>query len=101
MRPVYIIDGARTPFLKARSGLGPFTPVVCVGALREGVVDDADIADGAMIFGAGFAPFRGGPLHYAKTRGVDNVVSTLRDLSQKYGKRFAPDPGWDQLKKRA
>ncbi|HEY4862572.1 MAG TPA: acetyl-CoA C-acyltransferase, partial [Xanthobacteraceae bacterium] len=27
MRPVYIIDGARTPFLKARSGPGPFTPV--------------------------------------------------------------------------
>jgi acetyl-CoA C-acetyltransferase len=26
-RPVYIIDGARTPFLKARSGPGPFTPV--------------------------------------------------------------------------
>jgi acetyl-CoA C-acetyltransferase len=26
-RPVYVIDGARTPFLKARSGPGPFTPV--------------------------------------------------------------------------
>src|SRR3982075_2655088 len=26
-RPVFIIDGARTPFLKARSGPGPFTPV--------------------------------------------------------------------------
>jgi acetyl-CoA C-acetyltransferase len=26
-RPVYIVDGARTPFLKARSGPGPFTPV--------------------------------------------------------------------------
>lgn len=26
-RPVYIIDGARTPFMKARSGPGPFTPV--------------------------------------------------------------------------
>ena len=27
MRPAYIIDGSRTPFLKARSGPGPFTPV--------------------------------------------------------------------------
>jgi acetyl-CoA C-acetyltransferase len=27
LRPVYIIDGSRTPFLKARSGPGPFTPV--------------------------------------------------------------------------
>jgi acetyl-CoA C-acetyltransferase len=26
-RPIYIIDGSRTPFLKARSGPGPFTPV--------------------------------------------------------------------------
>ena len=26
-RPVYIVDGSRTPFLKARSGPGPFTPV--------------------------------------------------------------------------
>jgi len=27
LRPAYIIDGSRTPFLKARSGPGPFTPV--------------------------------------------------------------------------
>ena len=74
---------------------------VCVGALREGVVDNADVVDGAMIFGTGFAPFRGGPLHYAKARGIGNVVSTLQGLSEKYGKRFSPDPGWDQLKKRA
>src|SRR4030088_2474578 len=26
-RPVFIIDGSRTPFLKARSGPGPLTPV--------------------------------------------------------------------------
>ncbi len=26
-RPVYVVDGARTPFLKARGGPGPFTPV--------------------------------------------------------------------------
>src|ERR1700747_3867398 len=26
-RPVFIMDGSRTPFLKARSGPGPFTPV--------------------------------------------------------------------------
>jgi acetyl-CoA C-acetyltransferase len=26
-RPVFIVDGSRTPFLKARTGPGPFTPV--------------------------------------------------------------------------
>jgi 3-hydroxyacyl-CoA dehydrogenase/enoyl-CoA hydratase/3-hydroxybutyryl-CoA epimerase len=36
--------------------------------LREAVVDDADLVDAGMIFGTGFAPFRGGPLHYAASR---------------------------------
>jgi len=36
-------------------------------ALAEGVVDDADLVDAGAIFGAGFAPFRGGPLQYART----------------------------------
>jgi 3-hydroxyacyl-CoA dehydrogenase/enoyl-CoA hydratase/3-hydroxybutyryl-CoA epimerase len=71
---------------------------VCVGALREGIVENADVLDGAMIFGTGFAPFRGGPIHYAKDRGVDEIVSTLKSLEQKFGKRFTPDPGWDKIK---
>lgn len=71
---------------------------VCIAALREGIVDDADAVDGAMIFGTGYAPFRGGPLNYARTRGVDNVVSTLRALAERFGGRFAPDTGWDGFK---
>ena len=34
--------------------------------LKEGVVADGDLLDGGMIFATGFAPFRGGPMHYAK-----------------------------------
>ena len=64
---------------------------VCVACLREGIVDNADGVDGAMIFGIGYAPFRGGPLNYARSRGTDNVVSTLRALAEKFGGRFAPD----------
>jgi 3-hydroxyacyl-CoA dehydrogenase/enoyl-CoA hydratase/3-hydroxybutyryl-CoA epimerase len=30
----------------------------------EGIVADADLIDAGLIFGTGFAPFRGGPLHY-------------------------------------
>ncbi|MGY3696324.1 3-hydroxyacyl-CoA dehydrogenase/enoyl-CoA hydratase/3-hydroxybutyryl-CoA epimerase [Bradyrhizobium sp. USDA 3240] len=71
---------------------------VCVAALREGIVDDPDMVDGAMIFGTGYAPFRGGPLNYARTRGVDSVVSALRALAQKFGDRFAPDAGWETFK---
>ena len=33
-------------------------------SLDEGVVESADLVDAGMIFGTGFAPFRGGPLHY-------------------------------------
>ena len=54
---------------------------VCVACLREGIVDNADVVDGAVIFGTGYAPFRGGPLNYARTRGVENVVSTLEALT--------------------
>jgi 3-hydroxyacyl-CoA dehydrogenase / enoyl-CoA hydratase / 3-hydroxybutyryl-CoA epimerase len=68
---------------------------VCVACLREGIVDNADVVDGAMIFGTGYAPFRGGPLNYARTRGPENVVSTLRALEAKFGGRFAPDAGWE------
>jgi 3-hydroxyacyl-CoA dehydrogenase/enoyl-CoA hydratase/3-hydroxybutyryl-CoA epimerase len=32
--------------------------------LQEGIVADADLVDAGLIFGTGFAPFRGGPLHY-------------------------------------
>jgi 3-hydroxyacyl-CoA dehydrogenase / enoyl-CoA hydratase / 3-hydroxybutyryl-CoA epimerase len=71
---------------------------VCVACLREGIVDDADMVDGAMIFGTGYAPFRGGPLNYARTRGAENVASTLRQLAAKFGGRFTPDAGWESFK---
>jgi 3-hydroxyacyl-CoA dehydrogenase/enoyl-CoA hydratase/3-hydroxybutyryl-CoA epimerase len=70
---------------------------VCVACLREGVVADEDTIDGAMIFATGFAPFRGGPLHYARTHGVADISSTLVRLSQRYGERFFPDAGWNKL----
>ena len=33
-------------------------------ALADGVVESADLVDAGVIFGTGFAPFRGGPLHF-------------------------------------
>jgi 3-hydroxyacyl-CoA dehydrogenase/enoyl-CoA hydratase/3-hydroxybutyryl-CoA epimerase len=69
----------------------------CVSCLREGVVADEDTVDGAMVFATGFAPFRGGPLRYARSRGVANIRAELERLAQRYGERFWPDPGWDRL----
>jgi 3-hydroxyacyl-CoA dehydrogenase/enoyl-CoA hydratase/3-hydroxybutyryl-CoA epimerase len=69
-----------------------------VAVLRERIVDDADLVDAGIIFGAGFAPFRGGPLQYAKTRGIDAVVARLEELRTAHGERFAPDAGWQLLR---
>jgi 3-hydroxyacyl-CoA dehydrogenase / enoyl-CoA hydratase / 3-hydroxybutyryl-CoA epimerase len=69
-----------------------------VAALREGVIEDADLLDAGAIFATGFAPFRGGPLQYAKTRGVDQVTERLAELARRYGERFRPDAGWGQLR---
>lgn len=69
-----------------------------VAVLRQRIVEDADLIDAGVIFGAGFAPFRGGPLQYARTRGVDAIVARLQELQRLHGDRFAPDEGWDLLR---
>jgi len=67
-----------------------------MAVLREAVVADADLLDAAVIFGTGFAPFRGGPLHYARHLGVTKITAKLEQLASKYGAHFKPDPGWQQ-----
>jgi 3-hydroxyacyl-CoA dehydrogenase/enoyl-CoA hydratase/3-hydroxybutyryl-CoA epimerase len=70
----------------------------CAAVLREGIVADADLIDAGVIFGSGFAPFRGGPLTYSRARGIDAVVARLQELTRTYGTRFTPDPGWSSLR---
>ncbi len=66
-----------------------------VACLHDGVVDDADLLDAGVIFGTGFAPFRGGPIQHIRATGADVLVEKLRTLQARYGDRFAPRPGWD------
>ncbi|WP_058835177.1 3-hydroxyacyl-CoA dehydrogenase NAD-binding domain-containing protein [Luteimonas abyssi] len=66
-----------------------------VAALHEGVVADADLLDAGVIFGTGFAPFRGGPIQYVRTTGVDALLARLSALQARHGDRFAARPGWD------
>ncbi|MDH3646831.1 MAG: 3-hydroxyacyl-CoA dehydrogenase NAD-binding domain-containing protein [Gammaproteobacteria bacterium] len=68
-----------------------------VACLREGVIEDQELLDAGVIFGTGFAPFRGGPIHYADTRGHQEIVTVLRGLATQYGQRFEPDEGWNNL----
>jgi 3-hydroxyacyl-CoA dehydrogenase/enoyl-CoA hydratase/3-hydroxybutyryl-CoA epimerase len=66
-----------------------------VSCLHDGVVDDADLLDAGVIFGTGFAPFRGGPIQHIRAEGADKIKTQLETLAGKYGKRFAPKAGWD------
>ncbi len=68
-----------------------------VACLNDGVVSNADLLDAGVIFGTGFAPFRGGPLQYARERGVDGVVRRLNELATKYGERFRANDGFEKL----
>ena len=66
-------------------------------SLGDGIIDDGDLLDGGMIFGTGFAPFKGGPVNYIKTLGANYFVERLTVLTEKYGERFKPVEAWKDL----
>jgi len=66
-----------------------------VACLHDGVVDDADLLDAGVIFGTGFAPFRGGPIQHIRATGADVLLERLKTLQARHGERFAPRQGWD------
>lgn len=68
-----------------------------ITCLHEGVVAEADLLDAGVIFGTGFAPFRGGPLQYARHRGVDQIVAALRQFEERFGERFRAHAGWAEF----
>jgi 3-hydroxyacyl-CoA dehydrogenase/enoyl-CoA hydratase/3-hydroxybutyryl-CoA epimerase len=59
-------------------------------AVEEGIVAGAEQVDLAMIFGAGFPPYRGGPLRHADAVGLSRMVDRLRALRAEKGPRFEP-----------
>jgi 3-hydroxyacyl-CoA dehydrogenase/enoyl-CoA hydratase/3-hydroxybutyryl-CoA epimerase len=68
--------------------------VCCV---REHVVESDDLLDAGMIFGTGFAPFRGGPMHHIDAVGAAAIYAQLQGLKSLRGERFTPDNGWNTL----
>lgn len=58
--------------------------------LEEGVVGAPEDVDFGMIMGTGWAPFRGGPLRYADTRGLVEIVARLDELAAVAGPHFRP-----------
>jgi 3-hydroxyacyl-CoA dehydrogenase/enoyl-CoA hydratase/3-hydroxybutyryl-CoA epimerase len=69
-----------------------------IAVYRDRVVDDLDLLDAGVIFGTGFAPFRGGPVNYARHRGIDDVTASLEQLRQRLGDRFQADEGWQEVR---
>ncbi|ODS64846.1 MAG: 3-hydroxyacyl-CoA dehydrogenase [Arenimonas sp. SCN 70-307] len=68
-----------------------------VSCLHDGVVSDADLLDAGVIFGTGFAPFRGGPIQHIRSVGAAKLKARLEELAARHGDRFKPRPGWDAL----
>lgn len=58
--------------------------------LQEGIATSAQDVDIGMIFGTGFAPFRGGLLSHTDALGTKFVVRRLQELRERYGSRFEP-----------
>jgi 3-hydroxyacyl-CoA dehydrogenase/enoyl-CoA hydratase/3-hydroxybutyryl-CoA epimerase len=58
--------------------------------LQEDIIRSPRDGDIGAIFGIGFPPFLGGPFRYMDTLGIENVVTTLRELESSEGERYAP-----------
>ena len=68
-----------------------------VACLREGVVTNASELDAGVIFGTGFAPFKGGPMKVIEHAGAAILHARLTKLHERFGARFQPDSGWRTL----
>ncbi len=65
--------------------------------LREGIVESEDLIDAGVIFGTGFAPFRGGPIHYIREAGKQKLGDRMNELQHEFGDRFQSDTAWAGL----
>jgi len=68
-----------------------------VACLYDGVVESEELLDAGVIFGTGFAPFRGGPCRYVRESGAQAIRTRLDGLAERYGDRFRPKRGWERF----
>jgi 3-hydroxyacyl-CoA dehydrogenase len=65
--------------------------------LQEGIALRAGDIDVVWATGYGFPLYRGGPMFYADTIGLDKILTTLRDYRQRFGDHWQPAPLLEQL----
>lgn len=58
--------------------------------LEDEIIDNPVVGDIGLVFGTGFAPFRGGPFRYLDQVGVANYVGMMNGFADKYGPQFEP-----------
>jgi 3-hydroxyacyl-CoA dehydrogenase/enoyl-CoA hydratase/3-hydroxybutyryl-CoA epimerase len=67
--------------------------------LEEKIAARPQDVDLGMIFGTGFAPFRGGLLNYADDEGISKVYETLLSMSESDHERFKPSSALETIYK--
>ena len=58
--------------------------------LEDEIIENPLVGDIGLVFGTGFAPFRGGPFRYLDQVGVANYVDMMNGFADKYGPQFEP-----------
>jgi enoyl-CoA hydratase/long-chain 3-hydroxyacyl-CoA dehydrogenase len=58
--------------------------------LEDSIIENPVVGDIGLVFGTGFAPFRGGPFRYLDQVGVSNYVDIMNGFADKYGPQFEP-----------
>lgn len=58
--------------------------------LEDEIIENPVVGDIGLVFGTGFAPFRGGPFRYLDQVGVSGYVDMMNEFADKYGPQFEP-----------
>lgn len=58
--------------------------------LEDEIIANPVVGDIGLVFGTGFAPFRGGPFRYLDQVGVRQYVDLMHGFADKYGRHFEP-----------
>jgi len=61
-----------------------------VKCLEDSIIENPVVGDIGLVFGTGFAPFRGGPFRYLDQVGAGKYVDRMNSFVDKYGPQFEP-----------